>query len=91
MEIDEILYYLVVVKDALLQEINSELNLGLEAKRVSIETINEKLTQKKKGAANARDITKEICHMVSNEQDPLWLINELHNRSKHRKMIVIWG
>ena len=84
MEIDEILYYMIGVKDALLQEINSELQLGLILKDVKLETVNEQLNQKR---PEARDVTKEICNMVSNEGNPLWLVNELHNYSKHRAMI----
>jgi hypothetical protein len=85
MEIDEILYHLVGVKDALLQQINSELNLGLAIEKVKLDTINKELNLKK---PSARDVTKEICSMMSDEHDPRWLINELHNYSKHRAMLI---
>ncbi len=83
-DIDECLYHLVSVKDALLQEINNELHLGIEPRQVNLETINRNLNQK---GANARGITKEIDDMVSNDHCPLWLVNELHNHSKHRNLI----
>jgi hypothetical protein len=85
MEIDEILYHLVGVKDALLQEINSELQLDLAQKDVNLGAINRELNQRR---ADAKDITKEIDDMVSVEDNPLWLINELHNHSKHRAMLI---
>lgn len=47
MESDEILYYLVGVKDALLQEINSELNLGLALEDVKDETIKKELEKRR--------------------------------------------
>jgi hypothetical protein len=65
MDIDECLYHLVGVKDALLQEINNELHLGLRQRDVNLETINKELSQR--GGANARGITKEIDDMVSND------------------------
>jgi hypothetical protein len=83
-EIDEFLYHLVGVKDALLQEINSELHLCLARRDVNIGRINRELNQQR---PDARDITKEICDMVSDEYNPLWLVNELHNHSKHRAML----
>jgi hypothetical protein len=82
-EIDECLYHLIGVKDALLQEINSELHLCLAQRHVNLGTINEKLNQR---GADARDITREIDDMTD-EHNPLWLINELHNHSKHRDLI----
>jgi hypothetical protein len=85
-EIDELLYQLVGVKDALLQEINCKFNLGLEQRKVELDTINEQLKQEY-GEAVAKDITIEIRRMTSYREDPLWLINELHNLSKHRAMI----
>jgi hypothetical protein len=84
MDIDEFLYHLVGVRDALLQEINNELHLGLEPKEINLETINKELNQK---GTDARGITKEIDDMVSNEHNSLWLLNELHNNSKHRNLI----
>jgi hypothetical protein len=84
MEADEFFYHLVGVKEALLQEINSKLNLGLLEKDVKLETINKELNQR---GLDARDLTREICNMVSKEQNTLWLINEFHNRSKHRSII----
>jgi hypothetical protein len=51
MEVDEFLYYLVGVKDALLQEINSELHLGLAERDVAISTIDKELEQKKGAGA----------------------------------------
>jgi hypothetical protein len=84
MEIDEILYHLVGVKDALLQEINCELGLGLSPDEVWLKTINAEVSKKR---PDARDITQEICQMESNEKHTLWLINELHNHSKHRSII----
>jgi hypothetical protein len=86
MEIDEILYYLVGVKDALLQEINSEFQLGLALKDVASDKINLRQIQKC-GAIAAKDIMSEINGMECKTRDPLWLINELHNHSKHRNMI----
>ncbi len=86
MEIDEILYYLVGVKDALLQEINRRFSLGLELSEVKIETINERLKEKY-GETVAKDILIEIRRMTSSREDPLWLINECHNHSKHRQML----
>jgi hypothetical protein len=80
MEIDECLYHLISVKDALLQEINSELHLGLAERDVTLRAINTELNQR---GADAKDITKEIDDMVSDEDNPLWLVNELHNHSKH--------
>jgi hypothetical protein len=85
MEIDEFLYHLIGVKDALLQEINCRLHLSLARKEVMIEAINKELNQKREVA---KDITTEICNILSNEKDPLWLANELHNYSKHRAMLV---
>ena len=82
-DIDEYLYHLFGVKDALLQEINNELHLGLAQKDVNLVAINKELD--KRGAI-ARDITREIDDMLSNEH-PLWLVNELHNHSKHRNLI----
>lgn len=41
-ELDEFLYYLVGVKDALLQEINSEFHLGVAPQDVKEESINSK-------------------------------------------------
>ncbi len=85
MDIDEFLYHRVSVKDALLQEINNKLLLGLESRQVNLETINRNLNQK---GADARGITKEIDDMVSNDDhNPLWLANELHNHSKYRNLI----
>jgi hypothetical protein len=37
--------------------------------------------------SDARDIIAEINSMVSVQSNPRWLINELHNQSKHRGMI----
>jgi hypothetical protein len=87
MEADEFFYHLVCAKEALLQEINSKLNLGLLEKHVKLETINEKLNELNKRKPGARELTKEICNMMSDDHDPLWLINELHNWSKHRSII----
>jgi hypothetical protein len=84
MHIDEFFYHLVGVKDALLQEINSELNLSIAPHEVTIDSINTALNRK---GVDARKITKEICNMISDESDPLWLINEFHNHSKHRNII----
>jgi|SRR5215208_550092 len=86
MEIDEILYYLVGVKDALLQEINRRFDLGLELRTVDIDTINKQL-KKKYGGDIAREMLSEINRMTSSREDPLWLINECHNHSKHREML----
>jgi hypothetical protein len=86
MEIDEILYYLVGVKDALLQEINSELNLGLTLEDVKEETINKEV-EKKKGVTAKEDLMMSINKMQTNKEHPLGRINELHNHSKHRRMI----
>jgi hypothetical protein len=86
MEIDEILYYLVGVKDALLQEINHRFNLGLGLRKVEIDTVNEQLKQKY-GDIVAKDILIEIRRMTSSRDDSLWLINECHNYSKHREML----
>jgi hypothetical protein len=83
-DIDEYLYHLIGVKDALLQEINNELHLDLAQRDASLGAINIKLNQK---GADARDITREIDDMLSNEHNPLWLVNELHNHSKHRNLI----
>jgi hypothetical protein len=83
-DIDECLYHLIGVKDALLQEINSKLNLGLAQRDVNLVAINKELGKR---GANARDITREIDDMLSNEHNPLWLVNELHNHSKHRNLI----
>src|SRR5687767_5353680 len=83
-DIDEYLYHLIGVKDALLQEINNELHLDLAQRDVNLGAINIKLNQRR---ADARAITKEIDDMLSNEHNPLWLVNELHNHSKHRNLI----
>jgi hypothetical protein len=83
-EIDELLYHLVGVRDALLQEINTELNLGLPQRDVNLGAINNRLNQR---GANARNITREIDDMGSNQQNPLWLVAELHNLSEHRALI----
>jgi hypothetical protein len=83
-DIDECLYHLISVKDALLQEINCELHLGFARNEVGIGAINRELNQE---GADAWDITREIDDMASNENNPLWLVNELHNHSKHRAMI----
>jgi hypothetical protein len=82
--IDECLYQLIGVKDALLQEVNAQLNLGIPPRKVSLETMNPELDKR---GADARDIIKEIKSMVSDQSDPRWLINELHNHSKHRGVI----
>jgi hypothetical protein len=83
-DIDEYLYHLIGVKDALLQEINNELHLDLAQRDANLGAINIKLNQR---GADARAITKEIDDMLSNEHNPLWLVNELHNHSKHRNLI----
>jgi hypothetical protein len=83
-DIDEYLYHLFGVKDALLQEINNELHLDLAQRDANLGAINIKLNQR---GADARAITKEIDDMLSNEHNPLWLVNELHNHSKHRNLI----
>jgi hypothetical protein len=83
-DIDEYLYHLIGVKDALLQEINNELHLDLAQRDVNLVAINKELGKR---GANARDITREIDDMLSNEHNPLWLVNELHNHSKHRNLI----
>jgi hypothetical protein len=83
-DIDEYLYHLIGVKDALLQEINNEMHLDLAQRDVNLGAINIKLNQRR---ADARAITKEIDDMLSNEHNPLWLVNELHNHSKHRNLI----
>jgi hypothetical protein len=72
MEIDEILYYLVSVKDALLQAINSEFQLGLALKDVASDKINLRLNQKCRATA-AKDIMREITGMECKTRDPLWL------------------
>jgi hypothetical protein len=82
--IDECLYHLIGVKDALLQEVNTQLNLGIPARRVTTDTLNPELDKR---GADARDVITEINSMVSVQSDPRWLINELHNQSKHRGMI----
>jgi hypothetical protein len=87
MEIDESLYNLVGVKDALLQEINCKFNLGLSPDEVWTKTINAELRQKIEPDAK-EDLMKDICHMESNKNHQLWLINELHNHSKHRAIIT---
>jgi hypothetical protein len=84
MEIDEFLYQLIGVKDALLQEINCELHLGFTLEEVRIETVNNELKQKR---PNASDMTKEIFSMLSDPQDPLCQVNDFHNHSKHRAII----
>lgn len=82
-EIDELLYHLVGVRDALLQEINTELNLGLAQRDVNLGAINNRLNQM---GTNARNITRPIDAMNS-PQNPLSLVVELHNRSEHRNLI----
>jgi hypothetical protein len=82
--IDECLYHLIGVKDALLQEVNAQLNLGILPRNVKLETMNPILA---KLGPDARDIIAEIKSMVFNQNDPRWLMNELHNQSKHRGMI----
>jgi hypothetical protein len=83
-DIDECLYHLIGVKDALLQEINTELRLGLDQRDVTLAAINAALNQR---GTKAKAITKEIDDMISVKHDPRWLINELHNHSKHRNLI----
>ena len=83
MELDEILYYLVGVKDALLQEINSKFKLGLAQRDVDEETVNTYL-KSKRGRNAARDILSDIFSMTSCKTHALWLINDLHNQSEHR-------
>lgn len=82
--IDECLYHLIGVKDALLQEVNAQLNLGLPPRIVRLDTMNPELGNR---GADARDIITEINNMVNIQTDQRWLINELHNQSKHRGMI----
>ena len=89
-EIDELLYHLVSVRDALLQEINTELNLGLAQSDVNLGAINNRLNQM---GTNARNITKPIDAM-NNPQNLLSLAVELHNRSEHRALIgqeIVFG
>jgi hypothetical protein len=82
--IDECLCHLVGVKDALLQEVNAQLNLGIPPRNVKRETVNPELDTR---GADARDIIAEIRSMESNQNDQRWRINELHNRSEHRDLI----
>jgi hypothetical protein len=84
MEIDEFLYQLIGVKDALLQEINCEFHLGIALDKVGIGEVNRELYQKR---PDARDVTEEICSMLSAPQNSLWLVNYFHNHSKHRTII----
>jgi hypothetical protein len=84
-EINELLYHLVGVRDALLQEINTELNLGLPQRDGTLGVINNQRNQR---GANARDMTRETDDTGYNPQNPLWLLVELHNRSEHRSLIV---
>lgn len=86
MELDEILYYLVGVKEALLQEINSKFSLGLAQRDVNEESVNIHL-KAKKGRSVAKDIMRDIFPMTSCKSDPLWLINDLHNQSEHRDVL----
>jgi hypothetical protein len=53
---------MIGIKDALLQEINNVLHLGLAQRDVNLGTINKELDQR---GADARGITKEIDDMVS--------------------------
>jgi hypothetical protein len=92
MEIDEFLYHLVGVKDALFQEINCEFHLGLSPDKVTSEKVKTELNQKQGIVAAAKtEFTKEIGKMQFDKQKknqhPLWLINELHNHSKHRNIL----
>jgi hypothetical protein len=84
-EINELLYRLVGVRDALLQEINTELNLGLPQRDGMLGVVKNQRNQR---GANARDMTRETDDTGYNPQNPLWLLVELHNRSEHRSLIV---
>ena len=86
-EIDELFYHLVGVKDALLQEINRDLLLGLAPEDVKEETINSKL-EEKLGEDAKDDLMCRINMMKSGERHPLRRINEMHNHSKHRNMLA---
>lgn len=78
-EIDECLYQLVSASDALLQEINRTLNLGLTLDKVGF------------GKVSGRLEDRGIKHIISDlviTDDSHWLksLNDLHNESKHRRM-----
>lgn len=82
--IDECLYHLAGVNDALLQQVNTQLKLGLATNRVKLETMNPKLHNMGK---DAEDIIAEIKSMLCDSNDRRWLINDCHNQSEHRSMI----
>jgi hypothetical protein len=82
--IDECLYHLAGVNDALLQEVNTRLKLGIASNKVTLTTMNPELGKKGK---DARDIIEEINNMINVETDARWLINDCHNQSEHRSMI----
>ena len=65
--IDECLYHLIGVKDALLQEVNAQLNQGVPPRNVRLETMNPELDKR---GADARDIIREINSMVGIQTDP---------------------
>lgn len=70
-------------KNALLQEINQKLQLRLSLKDVIIEKMNSRLKDKSR-----EDVMAESNH-VSSKGDWLWLVNEFHDISKHRRLVVV--
>ena len=80
-ELDEFLYQIITAKDSLLQEINEKLGLKIPIREVTLGAINHELVRC--GKSNVTNDLNQIC----NPQHWLWLLNEFHNHSKHRKMI----
>jgi len=73
----------VSAKNALLQEINQKLQLRLSLKDVNTEKMNSRLKDKSR-----EDVMAESNH-VSSKGDWLWLVNEFHDISKHRRLVVV--
>jgi hypothetical protein len=82
-EIDGFLCEIIGAKDALLQEINQRLRLGLAVHKVDLGSVNKEITWR----GLSPSITSEL-NIITQPCYWLWKLNEYRNHSVHRSMIV---
>jgi hypothetical protein len=81
-EIDGFLCEIIGAKDALLQEINRSLGLGLAVEEVDLGSVNREISSR----GLSPSITSEL-NVITQPCHWLWKLNEYRNHSVHRTLI----
>ena len=84
--IDGFLSEIIGAKDALLQEINEKLALGLDPRRVGLETVNVEIDDRRQIPS---DLLSDI-NQIGDNSSWLWKLNEYRNHSHHRGRLLLF-